>query len=181
MAVRLARYYEDARELAARLTEWARESDTGEQAYVVCSGGGPGIMEASNRGAEEAGGRSIGLNISLPLEQEPNPYISDGLNLEFHYFFMRKLWFVQLAAAVIVFPGGYGTLDEFAELLTLTQTGRSKHMPVVLYGTDYWNEVLNVEALVRWGTISAEDSQLFERADSPDEAFTLIRDALTHP
>ena len=137
MQVKLARYYEDARPLAQLLTRWALETtaDDGEP-FVVCSGGGPGIMEACNRGASEAGGRSIGLNISLPAEQDPNPYITDALNLDFHYFFMRKLWFVQLACAAVVFPGSYGTLDELAELLTLIQTGRSSGMPVVLFGDE---------------------------------------------
>ena len=133
---------------------------------------------AANRGASEAGGRSIGLNISLPREQWPNPYITPSLNLEFHYFFMRKLWFVQLACAMVVFPGGYGTLDELAEVLTLIQTGRSRPMPVVLYGTAFWKDVLDFDALRRWGTVGPEDLELFHRSDSPDEAFAYLKEQL---
>ena len=172
--VQLSRYYEEARELARLLTEWVRQLGT-DEAFLVCSGGGPGIMEAANRGALEAGGRSVGLNISLPFEQEPNPYITEELNFEFHYFFMRKLWFVQLACATVIFPGGFGTLDEMAELLTLIQTGRSKPMPIVLYGTQFWDEVVDFDALSRWGTINPEDLDLFQRADSPTEAFAYLQ------
>ena len=175
---RLARYYEDARELAGMLTAWSLRIGGERERFVLCSGGGPGIMEAANRGAQEAGGRSIGLNISLPREQEPNPYISEELNLEFHYFFMRKLWFVQLACAVVVFPGGFGTLDEMAELLTLIQTGRSSPMPVVVYGREYWDEVLDFDALRRWGVIDAADLDLFSWADTPQEAFDLLQEGL---
>ncbi len=179
MQLQLARYYEDARSLSALLTRWALETTTESgEPFVICSGGGPGIMEACNRGASEAGGRSIGLNISLPAEQEPNPYITDELNLDFHYFFMRKLWFVQLACAAVVFPGGYGTLDELAELLTLIQTGRSSGMPVVLYGSQYWEEVLNFEALERWGTIEARDLELIHRCDTPEDAFSYLKSSL---
>jgi uncharacterized protein (TIGR00730 family) len=172
--VKLARYYDDARELSRMLTQYAREQEGYDETFVICSGGGPGIMEAANRGAFEAGGRSIGLNISLPHEQEPNPYITEALNLEFHYFFMRKLWFVQLACALVAFPGGFGTVDELAEVLTLIQTGRSSRMPVVVYGNEYWDDVLNMEALVRWGTISPEDVDLFHRSDSPRDAFEFL-------
>ena len=181
IAVKLSRYYEDARELATLLTNWARELGRGgrteklREPFVLCSGGGPGIMEAANRGAAEAQGRSIGLNISLPMEQEPNPYITDELNVEFHYFFMRKLWFVQLSCAVVIFPGGYGTLDELAELLTLIQTKRSAPMPVVLYGNEFWDDVLNLDALERWGTITAEDRSLLYRCDTPIEAFDYLK------
>ena len=179
MQVRLARYYEDARQLAALLTRWAGEVAAGDsEAFVVCSGGGPGIMEACNRGATEAGGRSIGLNISLPHEQDPNPYITDELNLEFHYFFMRKLWFVQLACAAVVFPGGFGTLDELAELLTLIQTSRSSGMPVVLYGSEFWDEVLDFKALERWGTVEAQDLELMHRCDTPEDAFSYLKQRL---
>ena len=180
-ACKLARYYEDARTLARDLTEWSREIGDENEAFVLCSGGGPGMMEACNRGAAEAGGRSVGLNISLPMEQHPNPYITDELNLEFHYFFMRKLWFVQLARGMVVFPGGFGTLDEMAEVLTLTQTGRSQPMPIVLYGNEFWDDVLDLEALLRWGTISPEDLDLIHRADTPAQALAYIKEHLTVP
>ena len=176
----LARYYEDARTLARLLSEWAREicSRQGE-GFVLCSGGGPGIMEACNRGATEAGSRSVGLNISLPHEQEPNAYISDELNIEFHYFFMRKLWFVQMAIGLVAFPGGFGTLDELAEVLTLIQTGRSQPMPIVVYGSEFWDDVIDFDALCRWGTISPEDLSLFKRCDTPEEAFEYLKGQLT--
>ena len=177
--VRLAQYYEDARLLGHLLTEWARSEGNGSERFVLCSGGGPGIMEACNRGASEAGGRSIGLNISLPREQESNPYITPELNLEFHYFFMRKLWFVHLACATVIFPGGYGTLDEFAEVLTLTQTGRSRPMPIVLYGSEFWDEVLDFEALCKWGVIDKSDIDLCHRSDSPQEAFEYLKAELS--
>ena len=137
------------------------------------------MMEAGKRGASEAGGRSIGLNISLPMEQHPNPYITDELNLEFHYFFMRKLWFVQLARGMVVFPGGFGTLDEMAEVLPLTQTGRSQPMPIILYGSEYWDDVLDFDALLRWGTISVEDLDLIYRADTPAQALAYLKEHLT--
>lgn len=176
---RLARYYEEARELARRLSEWSLELCSHQrEGFVLCSGGGPGIMEACNRGAHEAGARSIGLNISLPHEQEPNPYITDELNVEFHYFFMRKLWFVQMAVGVVVFPGGFGTLDEMAELLTLIQTGRSKPMPIILYGSEFWDDVIDFEALLRWGTISPDDLKLFHRCDTPAEALAVLQQHL---
>lgn len=173
-ACTLARYYDDARELAFRMTEWAMAMKNGRH-YVVCSGGGPGIMEAANRGADEAGGKSVGLNISLPFEQAPNGYIPEDLNFEFHYFFMRKFWFVYLAKALVVFPGGFGTCDELFELLTLVQTKKVvKDLPIVVYGTDYWNEVLNLDAMVKWGTINAEDLDLIKFVDSPDDAFDYL-------
>ena len=176
--VRMSRYYEDARKLAYLLTEWAGGLDGGHQ-YVVCSGGGPGIMEAANRGAMEAGGKSIGLNISLPFEQYPNPYMSQGLNFEFHYFFMRKLWFVYLAKGMAVFPGGFGTLDELMEVLTLLQTGKvEKHIPMVIYGREYWQDVMDFDALVKWGTISREDLELFRFVDTPEEAFDYLKTGL---
>jgi hypothetical protein len=171
--LKLSDYYEDARRLAQLLTTWAGQ--LGGEPFVVCSGGGPGIMEAANRGAAEAGGRSVGLNISLPHEQQPNPYITEALNLEFHYFFMRKLWFVQLACALVVFPGGFGTLDELAEVLTLIQTGRSRGMPVLLYGRAFWDEVIDFQALSRWGTVDPRDLELMAWADTPEEAFAFLQ------
>src|SRR5512141_849935 len=162
----LGRYYAEARELARLVTAWSQSLPCTTCRYVVCSGGGPGIMEAANRGAADAGGRTVGLNIGLPHEQRPNPYISSGLGFEFHYFFMRKLWFSHLARALVVFPGGFGTLDEIFEILTLAQTGKlERELPILLYGTAYWKEVLNLDALVRHGVIAAGDLELFEFAD----------------
>jgi hypothetical protein len=180
----LGRYYEDARELARSLTTWSKSLPSTAHRYVVCSGGGGGIMEAANRGASEAGGRTIGLNISLPHEQRPNPYITRELSFEFHYFFMRKLWFAHMARALVIFPGGFGTLDELMEILTLAQTRKLEHpIPVVLYGPQYWREVINFEALVRYGTISAEDLALFQFAGDPATALALLQAALSkaHP
>ncbi len=172
-------YYEATRELARRLTEWSKSLEEEDRRFVVCSGGGPGIMEAANRGASEARGINIGLNISLPFEQEDNPYTSRELVFEFHYFFMRKFWFTYLAKAVVVMPGGFGTLDELFELLTLIQTGKiRKHMPIVLFGNEYWNEVVNLDALVKYGTIDRKDLDLFFRTDSVDEAFDFITEQL---
>lgn len=177
--IRLSRYYEDAVELARLITAWSLSLGEKSRRFVVCSGGGPGIMEAANRGSRLAGGKTIGLNISLPLEQLPNPYISEELSFDFHYFFMRKYWFVYLAKALIVFPGGFGTLDEFMEVLTLVQTHKiNKNMVVLLYGSAYWKEVLNFEALVRWGTVSKEDLGLFQFADSPPQAFRIVKEGL---
>jgi uncharacterized protein (TIGR00730 family) len=177
--LRLSQYYEEAIELSRRLTQWSMSLGRKARRFVVCSGGGPGIMEAANRGARLAGGKTVGLNISLPFEQSPNSYISEGLSLEFHYFFTRKYWFAYLAKALIVFPGGFGTLDEMMEVLTLIQTVKiSKKMVVLLYGSHYWNEVLNFNALVRWGTINPEDLKLFEYADSPQQAFEIVRSGL---
>jgi uncharacterized protein (TIGR00730 family) len=172
----LGRYYEEARTLARLITQWSKSLPSHEHRYVVCSGGGPGIMEAANRGASEAGGQTIGLNIGLPHEQRPNPWITRELSFEFHYFFMRKLWFAHLARALIVFPGGFGTLDEMMEILTLAQTRKlSRRIPVILYGSDYWSEIINFPALVRHGMISAEDLALFHRADDPQSAFQLLQ------
>ena len=179
-AVKMARYYEDARRLAQLLTQWAKEIPSRRHRFVVTSGGGPGIMEAANRGAHEAGGKTIGLNIRLPFEQAPNPYITPSLNFEFHYFFMRKLWFAYLSKALVVFPGGFGTLDEMFEILTLAQTHKlAKKITVVVYGTEYWNKALNLEALVDAGTISPKDFELFQFADTPEEAFEILRKGLT--
>jgi uncharacterized protein (TIGR00730 family) len=177
--VRLARYYEDARELARRLTEWSMGLNE-NQRFVICSGGGPGIMEAANRGAAEAGGPTIGMNISLPHEQEPNPWISPGLGFEFHYFFMRKFWFVYLAKTLVVFPGGFGTMDEWFEVLTLLQTKKmQKEVPVLAYGKEYWDEVINFEKFLQWGTIDEEDLKLFAFASTVDEAFDYLTTELT--
>jgi uncharacterized protein (TIGR00730 family) len=176
----LGRYYEEARELARLITEWSKGLASHLHRYIVCSGGGPGIMEAANRGASEAGGRTIGLNIGLPFEQRPNAYVSHDLCFEFHYFFMRKLWFAHLARAVVVFPGGFGTLDEMMELLTLEQTRKlDRTVPILLYGSAYWKEVINFEALARHGMISAEDLQLFHFVDEPAVALGLLQNSLT--
>jgi len=179
-AVEMARYYEDARRLAFLLTSWSKGLKSRRHRFVVTSGGGPGIMEAANRGAYEAGGKTIGLNIRLPFEQYPNRYVTPSLNFEFHYFFMRKYWFAYLAKALVIFPGGFGTLDEMFEALTLSQTHKlAKRMTVLLYGSSYWNQVLNFDVLVDKGAISPRDRELFEIADNPDEAFVLLRDSLT--
>jgi uncharacterized protein (TIGR00730 family) len=175
----LSEYYEAARELARLVTQWSNGLESPAHRYLVCTGGGPGIMEAANRGAREAGGRTIGLNIGLPHEQRPNPYISEGLSFEFRYFFMRKLWFAYLARAVIVFPGGYGTLDELFEFLTLSQTGKlDPRIPTLLYGTDYWTEIVDFHALARHGMIAEDDLRLLHFVDSPAEAFALLRGRL---
>ena len=179
-AVEMARYYEDARRLAQLLTQWAKSIPSRRHRFVVTSGGGPGIMEAANRGAHEAGGKTIGLNIRLPFEQSPNPYITPSLNFEFHYFFMRKLWFAYLSKALVVFPGGFGTLDEMFEILTLTQTQKlAKKITVVVYGSDYWKKVFNLQALVDTGAISPKDIELFQLADTPEQAFEILRHGLT--
>src|SRR5712691_5139675 len=175
----MGEYYRDARELARRLTEWSDGFANVSRRFVVCSGGGPGIMEAANRGATEAGGKTVGLNIGLPFEQFPNPYITPELSFEFHYFFMRKFWFAYLAKAIVVFPGGYGSIDELMEILTLVQTQKlTKKIIIVLYGSKFWNEVINFEALVRHGTISPEDMDLFEFADDPDSALRILQEGL---
>src|SRR5579883_2950757 len=175
-----ARYYHDARELARRITEWSDHLANSARRFVVCSGGGPGIMEAANRGAHDAGGKTIGLNIGLPFEQRPNPFISPELCFEFHYFFMRKFWFAYLAKALVVFPGGFGTLDELMEILTLVQTQKLlKKMVVLLYGSNFWKEILNFEALARHGMIAPEDLTLFQMADDVDTAFQLLEAGLT--
>jgi uncharacterized protein (TIGR00730 family) len=175
-----SRYYEDARQLAHVLTEWSLSLEEPRRRFVVCSGGGPGIMEAANRGAHEAGGKTIGLNIRLPFEQGPNRYISEGLHLEFHYFFMRKFWFAYLAKALVIFPGGFGTLDEMFEILTLAQTRKlSKKLLVILYGSDYWKDVFNLEPLLEWGAIAEKDLDLLCHVDTPAEALAQLKDHLT--
>jgi len=175
----LGRYYEDARELARLVTAWSKSLPSHTHRYVVCTGGGGGIMEAANRGASEAGGRTIGLNISLPREQRPNPYVTRELSFEFRYFFMRKLWFAHLARALVVFPGGFGTLDELTEILTLTQTGKlARRIPIVIYGPSYWNEIVDFDALLRHGMISQEDLSLFQYADDPATALGLLQAGL---
>lgn len=179
-AIEMARYYEDARRLAGMLTEWSMTIPSKRHRFVVTSGGGPGIMEAANLGAWEAGGKTVGLNIRLPYEQMPNPYITPALNFEFHYFFMRKYWFAYLAKALVVFPGGFGTMDELFELLTLAQTGKlAKKMIVIIYGREYWNRIVNFKALSDWGAISPKDLDLFHFADTPEEGFALLKENLT--
>jgi uncharacterized protein (TIGR00730 family) len=179
-AVNMARYYEDARKLANMFTQWAMEIPPRRRRFVVTTGGGPGIMEAANLGAHEAGGKTIGLNIHLPFEQDPNPYITPSLNFEFHYFFMRKFWFAYLAKALVIFPGGFGTLDELFEILTLAQTQKlAKKILVVIYGSEYWNKVLNLEVMADAGAISPQDLDLFQIVDTPEDGFRVLRDGLT--
>jgi hypothetical protein len=173
---RLGRYYDDARELARRVTVWSESLPAEGHRYVVCTGGGGGIMEAANRGAAEAGGKTIGLNIGLPQEQRPNAYLTPELTFEFHYFFMRKLWFAYLARALVVFPGGFGTLDELFEILTLMQTRKiERRIPIVLYGPGYWNDIVDFDALVRHGMVSREDLDLFRFADDPGSALEILQ------
>jgi uncharacterized protein (TIGR00730 family) len=175
----LGRYYQEARALARLITEWSMSLEGHQHRHIVCSGGGPGIMEAANRGARDAGGRTIGLNIGLPHEQRPNPYITTSLSFQFHYFFMRKLWFAHLARALVIFPGGFGTMDELAEILTLQQTGKiDRRIVILLYGTPYWRDIINFDALVRHGMISPEDLDLFRFVDDPTTALALLKAAL---
>ncbi len=177
----LGNYVDQAVELARLVTEWSR-SLPGNERLIVCSGGGPGIMEAANRGAALAGGRSIGLNIGLPQEQRPNPFITPALTFEFHYFFMRKLWFAHLAHALVAFPGGFGTLDELFEILTLAQTRKlDRSIPVLLYGSAYWKEIVNFQALVRHGTVAARDLELFSFVDEPQAALALLKQCIQLP
>jgi len=177
--VEMSRYYDDTVELARLLTEWSKKLPNPNR-FVICSGGGPGIMEAANKGAYLAKGKSIGLNISIPSEQFPNQYITPGLNFEFHYFFLRKFWFIYLAKALVIFPGGFGTMDELMEVLTLLQTDKiRKKMTVVIYGTDYWKKILNFDELIRHGVITQDDLKLFKFIDSPKEAFEYLKRALT--
>jgi uncharacterized protein (TIGR00730 family) len=175
-ALAWARYYEEARELARLLAAWSTTLQSENHRFVVTSGGGPGIMEAANRGAREGGGKTIGLNIRLPFEQDANPYITDGLRFEFHYFFMRKFWFAYLAKALVIFPGGFGTCDELFEILTLVQTDKlSKKIGVILYGSDYWDQVLSFGPMAEWGAIAEADLDLLQRADSPSDAFERLQ------
>jgi hypothetical protein len=179
MAVHMSRYYEGARELSRLLTQWAMEINTSPHFLMVCSGGGPGIMEAANRGASEAGGKSIGLNIKLPMEQRPNPYISPEFSMLFRYFFMRKLWFAQPALALIVFPGGFGTMDEMWEFLTLLQTHKMGHRAtILLYGSKYWKRAVNFGWMLEAGTISSEDLKLLRFVDTPQTAFEILKTEL---
>jgi len=179
-SLKLAQYYEQAEELAYQVAEWSKSNYNDKKGFHICSGGGPGMMEAANRGAQRAGGKSIGLNISLPMEQYPNPYIDDELNFEFHYFFMRKFWFVYFAKAIVVFPGGFGTMDECFEVLTLVQTKKlTKKLPIILYGSDFWKNLINFEQMVEWGTINREDLDLFKFCDNVSDAFNYLTCALT--
>lgn len=179
-AVEWSRYYEEARELAGLVTAWSLTLESTAHRFVVTSGGGPGLMEAANRGAKEAGGKTIGLNIRLPFEQGPNPYITEGLHFEFRYFFMRKFWFAHLAKALVIFPGGFGTLDEMFEILTLMQTEKlAEQIQIILYGAEYWNRVLDFDALLEWGAVDAHDIRLLDRANTPQEAFELLKGHLT--
>jgi uncharacterized protein (TIGR00730 family) len=179
-AVDMARYYEDARKLASMLSQWSLKIPARRHRFVVTTGGGPGIMEAANLGAQDAGAKSIGLNIHLPFEQNPNPYITPSLNFEFHYFFMRKFWFAYLAKALVIFPGGFGTIDELFEILTLAQTDKlAKKILVVIYGSEYWHRIMNFQAFVDAGTVAPEDLNLFKFVDTPQDAFTFLRDGLT--
>src|SRR5271157_401050 len=176
----MANYYRDAVRLAQMITEWSARIESPAARFVICSGGGPGIMEAANRGASQAGGKTIGLNIGLPFEQRPNPYITPELSFEFHYFFMRKFWFAYMAKALVIFPGGFGTLDELMEVLTLAQTKKlESHILIVLYGSAFWNEVLNFGALVKHGVIAESDLNLFRFADDPHTALNIIKEDLT--
>ena len=175
----MSRYYEEAVLLAEKLTRWSLSIEDPAKRFYICSGGGPGIMEAANRGAQNVGGPSIGLNISLPFEQTPNPFQTKKLSFEFHYFFVRKYWFFYLGKALVIFPGGFGTMDELFELLTIVQTQKTKkYMPIILYGSEYWNELINFNAMVKWGTIRKEDLNLFHFFDDVDSAFEFLRDEL---
>ncbi len=178
--VKLSRYYEASVELAKKLTLWSEEIPNKIDRFYICSGGGPGMMEASNKGAADANGSSIGLNISLPFEQDPNPYQSDDLSFIFHYFFIRKFWFAYLAKALVVFPGGFGTMDELFELLTLIQTGKiHKTLPVVLFGSEFWNKFMDFDVLVEWGVINESDLELFKIFDKVDDAFEYLKTTLS--
>lgn len=177
--LKVSKYYEDAADLAEKLTIWSRDNIPQKNHFYICSGGGPGIMEAANKGAKRAGGHSIGLNINLPFEQDPNPYQSDEISFEFHYFFVRKFWFAYLAKALVAFPGGFGTMDELFEMLTLIQTQKIvKPMPIILYGKEFWGKVMNFETMVEWGMVAEEDLGIFKIIDGVDEAFEFLKDKL---
>jgi uncharacterized protein (TIGR00730 family) len=174
------RYYKDAVRLSYRLTRWSKSLPADSRRFLICSGGGPGIMEAANRGAAHARGLSVGMNISLPFEQEPNPYITQNLNFDFHYFFMRKFWLTNMAKALVAFPGGFGTMDELFEILTLVQTRKvEKRLPIVVYGSEYWNNVVNWKAFADWGMIAADDLKYVHFSDDPDDAFKYLTEHLT--
>jgi len=174
-AVLMSNYYEDAVKLSQRLTEWSLGLKSSSNRFIICTGGGPGIMEAANKGAKLAGGLSVGLNISIPFEQFVNKYVSPDLSFEFHYFFMRKFWFAYLAKALIVFPGGFGTMDEFFEIMTLVQTGKiKKKLLLVVYDEKYWRSIINLENLHNHGMINKEDINLFSFCNTVDDAFNLI-------
>lgn len=180
MDVQMAQYYEDAVHLAEKLTRWSTTVSTRMKRFVICSGGGPGIMEAANRGAHNAGGISIGFNIALPYEQKPNSYQTPDLSFEFRYFFIRKFWFFYMAKALVVFPGGFGTFDELFELLTLSQTRKfRKYMPIVLYGHEFWNSVINFQEMIKRGIVNHEDLELFRTVDDVDSAYSYLTDELT--
>ena len=179
-SLKLAEYYDATRILTKRLTEWSKDLKQEDQKYVICSGGGPGIMMAANRGASEAGGKNVAFRISLPLENIPNPYVSQELDFEFHYFFTRKFWFAYLAEALIIMPGGFGTLDEFFEILTLIQTEKiKKRLPIVLFGKEFWNKLINFKTLVEFGTIDKKDLNLFFLTSNVDEAYEFVTSSLT--
>ncbi len=177
---KLEPYYKDAEKLSYMITEWSKKLGEGKRQFLVATGGGEGIMGAANKGASKAGGKSVGMNITLPFEQSPNKYITRELSIQFHYFFMRKFWMVYLAKALIAFPGGFGTIDELSEVLTLIQTGKPKKtMPIILYGSEYWNKVLNFDLMAEWGVISKKDLELFKICDTPEEAFEYLTGRLT--
>jgi uncharacterized protein (TIGR00730 family) len=179
VAFQMSKYYEEAQKLSYLITSWAKTLNHGHR-FVICSGGGPGIMEAANRGALKSGGKSIGLNISLPHEQLPNPFITEELNFEFHYFFMRKFWFMYLAKAMVIFPGGFGTMDEMMEVLTLLQSGKiQKNLTVVLYGPDYWTKIINFQEMIRLGVIAKDDMKIFKFCDSPEETYEYLKTEIT--
>lgn len=180
IALDMSKYYEDAVQLSKMLTEWSQSLPSEGRRFVVCTGGGPGIMEAANKGARLGKGKTIGLNISIPTEQFVNKYVNEELSFEFHYFFMRKFWLVYLAKALVIFPGGFGTLDELMEVLTLIQTGKlSKKIAVIIYGSSYWKKVLNFDVMVEHGCIDKRDTQIFTFCDTPQQAFNELKNFLT--